>query len=214
MKNASLLGVLLALAVTPAPAKDNSLSYDYIEANYHWYDPDEDVNDLDIYGYSLDVSGQISPFLFFAASYTYSRTEDFTVLNTTGYQEANFASAGLGAKWSILPPDPQLRGLDLVGTVDFVYADSTGGGGFDDSGGEYDTGYRLGVALRAGLGAYFEIEPGFRFTEVLEDEVSEGYIQLRARVHGPIWIVGGYSHSDGDDSEGVDAFNAGARIYW
>lgn len=212
MKNAWLLGVLslLASATTPALAKGEAISYDFIEASYHWYEPEN--SDLDLYGYSLDVSGQIAPYLFFAASYTYSRTENFISLGTRGYQEFNEATAGIGAKWTAVPANQDLDGLDLIGTVDFVYADSVGAGGFEGSGGEYDRGYRLGVALRAGFFRGFEIEPGFRYGEIANEDLSEGYIQLRGRIYGPIWLVGGYTRTD-EEIE-LDEWNLGVRFHY
>ena len=191
MKVTRLPGIgLLALAVsvsTPVLA-DNDMSYSFIEGAYLDTEIDNGP-DIDGDGFGLSGSVELGTNYFLTAGYS---TQEFNA-----GVDLDQKSIGFGAYTNLSDT------LDLMGTISYVDAEiDTRFGGADDSG------FGLGVGLRAVVAPNIELEGGINYVD-LDDSGDDTSLALGGRYYFTEAFALGVGVGFGDD---VTSWKIGARF--
>ena len=184
-----LAGALVAL---PLSALAQGLSYNYIEGGYTKATlEDGDSNDFDFDGFSVAGSGKVSENLFLFGDYRFLESD--TVAGTRA--DLNSGRVGLGF---IVPFNEQLH-LNAGGGASFGKFEYKGAGAGATPDDNDDTGYFLQAIARAKVLPALEINGGYRFEKLFDENESTGLIGAVFNFTPAVAVLGNYEFGDGTD---------------
>ncbi|MCR9259396.1 MAG: porin family protein [Pseudomonadaceae bacterium] len=180
--------VALAVSVSAPVLADQSMNYNYIEGSYIDTEIDNGL-DVDGDGFGLSGSVELGSNYFLTASYS-AQEFDFGV-------DLDQKSIGFGGFMGLSDS------VDLVGSINYVDAEiDTRFGSADDSG------FGLGVGLRARVAPNVELEGGINYVD-LDESGDDTSLALGGRYYLTEAFALGAGVSFGDD---VTSWNLGARF--
>jgi len=170
-----------------AYARDEAMTYTYIEGAYAHTDTDDG---LDIDGDGLDVAGSfaLTDTLFLTGGYT-SRDFDFGI-------DLDRYEAGLGGHLPLAP------NLDVVGTVSYLHSEEDFAFGDAD-----DDGIGLALGLRGRLTDALELQGGLSYAD-LDDFTDDLALNIGGRYYMTPQLALGAGFEAGDD---VSTWTVGLR---
>lgn len=182
------LVLLITSAAALAQEQTRTMSYTYLEGDYVSSSFDNPGNDVDGDGVGVKGSFSVTDQLFLLGDYTYQDLD--------GNVDLDELELGIGGHM------PLADGLDLIGTLSYLYTNVDYGPGDTD-----DDAIGLGVGLRGRLTDRFELQGGVQYAdlELLRDDIL---LSLGGRYYLTPQLALGAGVEAGDD---VTTWNAGVR---
>jgi hypothetical protein len=165
MKIKSMLVVSVAcLTYTQVCMADglSKLPYNVVQVTYGKTDFDD--TDIDADGIDFDVAADLGSNVIVFAGYGTGETDEFTVFGVTGSIKSTGFGAGLGYHHALNPY------VDLVPSARVLKVKVEGQGGFSSIGEDDDTGWGIGVDLRALVSPQLEISGGVSYVDIFDDD--------------------------------------------
>lgn len=177
----------------------SKLPYNTLRISYSKINFDDLPVDAD--GVNLAGSYDVGSNVFVAASYSTGKTDDFQVLGVDGAVKVTGISAGIGYHFALSEK------ADLVPQLSALKSKTEGSGNFAAMPAEEDTGYSLGLGLRALVIPQLELSASIDYSDIYDDDsTSFGF----NAIFYPIEKIGlGVGYELGDNS---DVITVGAGI--
>ncbi|MDX1590002.1 MAG: outer membrane beta-barrel protein [Oleiphilaceae bacterium] len=201
MKKTTAVVAALSLAtLLPLSAMaENSLNYNFIQADYISINTDD--SDIDADGFGVLGSGLISDEVFFFGGLAMVETDPFTVSGFRGSVELRRLELGLGYRHELQP------GTDFNVGASFLRDNVEGNGDFSGFDFDDENGYSFNAKLRHRINAHFELGGGARYVDIADE--SDTGLDLNALVHLNHHISFALGYTLGSDE---DTTTVGARL--
>lgn len=192
MKIAKPLLIAGALAALPLSALAQGLSYSYLEGGYTKATlEDGDANDFDFDGFSVAGSGKFTDNLFVFGDYRFLESD------TRAGTKADFNSGRVGLGF-IVPVNERFH-LNAGGGASFGKFEYKGTAAAATPDDNDDTGYFLQGIARAQVLPALEINGGYRFEKIFDNNESTGLIGAVFNFTPAFGAIGNYEFGDGTD---------------
>jgi len=181
-----------ALAALPLSSLAQGLSYNYLEGGYTKATlEDGNADDYDYDGFSLAASGKFTDNLFVFGDYRFLESD--TRAGTKA--DYNSGRVGLGL---IIPVNERLH-LNAGGGASFGKFKYKGVGAAATPDDNDDTGYFVQGIARAQVLPALEINGGYRFEKIFDNNESTGLIGAVFNITPAFGAIGSYEFGDGTD---------------